>query len=492
MKPATDIVAKEFVDGVDAGSAPLTEATEIVEEIAQGKHPRYAFYRASGIDWMGAIPRHWSVQKLKYVANVRTSNVDKKSFEGEEPVQLCNYVDVYYNNFITSELDFMRATAKPSEIERFHLKRGDVLITKDSETPDDIAVPALVDGGLDSVVCGYHLAQIRPIPSQILGEYLFRAISSHSIRDQFHMRANGITRFGLSRDAITRTLLALPSIDEQKAIAAFLRKETARIDELIAKKERFIELLQEKRTALISHAVTKGLNSDAAMKDSGVEWLGQVPEHWKLKKVKFLTRILRGKFTHRPRNEPRMYDGPYPFIQTGDVATATKYICQYHQTLSEDGFRVSKQFPKGTLVMTIAANIGDMAILDFEACFPDSIVGFVPLEGVDLDFLYNLFIGMREALLGTATLNTQLNLNIERIGSLAAVLPPLPEQQQIVKAIDLECFKLEELLGQIRMAVGTIKEYRSALISAAVTGKIDVRNTGMDTKQPEYVQRDSI
>src|SRR5262249_51457975 len=154
------------------------------------------------------------------------------------------------------------------------------------------------------------------------------------------------------------------------------------------RKERLIALLEEKRQAVISHAVTRGLDPAAPLKDSGVPWLGMVPKHWEVKKLKNASQVLRGKFTHRPRNDPRFYDGPFPFIQTGDVATADKYITTYSQTLNEEGYAVSKEFPSGTVVMAIAANIGDVAILTFNACFPDSVVGFSPSVRMDTDFLY--------------------------------------------------------------------------------------------------------
>ncbi len=288
-------------------------------------HP-YAANRESAVRWLGPIPKHWRIRRLKHVASLRTSNVNKKSEANEQPVRLCNYVDVYHRDYITADIPFMEATASPEEIRRFHLQQGDVLITKDSEEWNDIAVPAYVHEQLDGVVCGYHLAQVRPFPEHTHGEYLFRAFAAHAVRDQFRIAANGITRFGLSRYAIATALFPVPPIEEQEAIARFLRRETARIDELVAKKERLIELLREKRAALIGHAVTKGLNPTAPMKDSGVEWLGEMPEHWRLKKVKYLTRILRGKFTHRPRNDPRMYDGPYPFVQTGVLARGSSGI----------------------------------------------------------------------------------------------------------------------------------------------------------------------
>jgi type I restriction enzyme S subunit len=283
------------------------------------------------------------------------------------------------------------------------------------------------------------------------------------------------TQLNLNTETVGGITIGLPPLDEQKTIARFLDHKTKQIDDLIAKKEALIEKLDEKRTALINHAVTKGLDPNVPMKDSGVEWLGEIPKHWEVIKVKYLTKILRGKFTHRPRNDPRFYDGQYPFIQTGDVANANKFIMEYTQTLNDNGYAVSKEFPSATLVMTIAANIGDMAILNFNACFPDSIVGFLPSKMTEIFFLYYLFSSMNKQFLSTAVLNTQLNLNVERISNLLTVIPPLHEQMKITKFLDKGLQNIDQQKAKIQEAIERLKEYRTALITNAVTGKIDVR-----------------
>ena len=210
----------------------------------------------SGVEWLGEIPAHWEVKRLKTIASVQLGNVDKKSVEGQEPVLLCNYVDVYYNEYITADLDFMPATATPEQIQRFSLCAGDVLVTKDSETPDDIAVPAVVAEDLPGVICGYHLAHIRPMPLAVEGRFLAREFAALGPRDQFHAAANGITRFGLTGDVVCSAVFCLPPLPEQQAIANFLDRETAKIDALVAKIREGIGLLKEYRTALISAAVT--------------------------------------------------------------------------------------------------------------------------------------------------------------------------------------------------------------------------------------------
>lgn len=279
--------------------------------------------------------------------------------------------------------------------------------------------------------------------------------------------------------------IPVPSLFEQQAIVRFLDYKTGQFDALIAKKEALLAKLAEKRTALISHAVTKGLDPSVPMKDSGVAWLGEIPAHWDAKKIKYFASILRGKFSHRPRNDPRFYGGDYPFIQTGDVANANKFINEYSQTLNEEGLKVSKSFPAGTLVMTIAANIGDMAILNFEACFPDSIVGFIPKDDVDLNFLFYLFTAMRQQLLSTAVLNTQLNLNIERIGDQIGSFPLKDEQGEISNYLDGVTLKIAEQTSFISAAIAKLKEYRAALITNAVTGKIDVRQFALPITEQE-------
>ena len=275
---------------------------------------------------------------------------------------------------------------------------------------------------------------------------------------------------------INDLILTFPDFYEQEKIASFLDHETAKIDSLIAKQEKLIELLKEKRQAVISHAVTKGLNPDVAMKDSGVEWLGQVPEHWIVKSYRHASKIYRGKFGHRPRNDPAFYDGEYPFIQTGDVARAGKYITSYSQTLNEKGKEVSQLFPKGTLMMAIAANIGDLAILGFEAYAPDSVVGFKPNQDIDLEFLRYSFKAALPALEQTSTQSTQANLNVERIGAVQGVFPSLNDQQEIVGYLDDMLNKYSVIEKEMHKAIELLQERRTALISSAVTGKIDVRN----------------
>ena len=280
----------------------------------------------------------------------------------------------------------------------------------------------------------------------------------------------------ITYDEFGELLVVLPSQAEQKNIATFLDRETQRIDSLIEEKQNFIKLLKEKRQALISHVVTKGLNSNVEMQDSGIEWIGQVPKHWVCPSYRYVCEIYRGKFTHRPRNDPAMFDGIHPFIQTGDVARAKNTISSYSQTLSDAGTEVSQLIPKGTLMMVITgAKIGSTAVLGFDSDAPDSVVGFKAKPTVELSYLKYSLMAALPALEQTSIQSTQPNLNIDRIGSLKTPLPPLDEQVSIVNYIENQLSNFETVLSAVEDSIKLLLERRTSLISAAVTGKIDVR-----------------
>ena len=236
------------------------------------RHPGHAFkpypaYKDSEIEWLGKVPAHWEVRRLGTIAEMRVSNVDKHSRDGELLVRLCNYVDVYKADRIQTEIALIAATATAEEIEEFRLLPGDVLITKDSEAWDDIGVPTLVEGVTDNTVCGYHLALLRPFCCTVVGGFLFR---SAVVAYQFHVKANGMTRYGLTHNAIKSALLPLPPLPEQTAIVRFLDHADRRIQRYLRAKEKLIgassradqsaSLIGEYRIRLIADAVTGKLD----------------------------------------------------------------------------------------------------------------------------------------------------------------------------------------------------------------------------------------
>jgi type I restriction enzyme, S subunit len=216
--------------------------------------------RPSGIDWLGDVPAHWSVRYLKQVAEVQLSGVDKNSVDGELAVRLCNYTDVYKHDDITRDIEFMPATATEAEIASLTLRAGDILITKDSEMWDDIAIPALVAEDLGDVLCGYHLALVRPEPANVGSEFLFRAFTAPTLARQFHLAATGVTRYGLSKHAIKNAVFPVPGLEEQIGICRWIADKLAPLAAAVQRARSEIALIREYRTRLIADVVTGKLD----------------------------------------------------------------------------------------------------------------------------------------------------------------------------------------------------------------------------------------
>jgi type I restriction enzyme S subunit len=418
----------------------------------------YTSYKPSGFDWLGDMPSHWTLRRLKFISSVTYSNVDKHTKEGEIPVRLCNYVDVYKNDHITNDLEFMEATADSGEIKKFGLQKGDVIVTKDSEEWKDIAVPAFVPENLEGIICGYHLALIRPYPNQIDGEYLFRAFRTPAINYQFQVAASGITRYGLGKQDLGDAWIMLPPIEEQRAISAYLAQETSHIDSLIAKKRELIDLLDKKRASIISHAVTKGLNPKARMKSSGMEWLGDVPEHWEVKKLKYVVSMKSGDGITAENISP---EGEYPVYGGNGLRGYTdRFTHEGHFIL------IGRQ---GALCGNI--NYGNGKFFASEHAVVANPIK--PLATLWLGELLRI-MNLNQHSISAA----QPGLAVDRIKQLLIPHPPKDEQFDIAEFVNKTTKHTEELIKKIEESIDLLQKQRTALISAAVTGKIDVREQG--------------
>jgi type I restriction enzyme S subunit len=432
----------------------------------------YPAYKDSGVEWLGKIPAHWEVKRLKTIADVQLSNVDKKSFEGEEPVRLCNYTDVYYHEQITVDLDFMPATATKEQVRKFTLRAGDVLITKDSESWTDIAVPAVVTIDLPGVLCGYHLAHLRPKPGYV-GAFFARAFSAAGPRDQFRVAANGITRFGLGSDAIASGWFAVPPEAEQRKIVAFLDRETARIDALLTKKQRLIALLLEERTALITRSVTKGLDPNVSLKESDIEGLGEIPSHWDVRRADSFLRYEKDQIDLSSMAEEVVFHYSIPSVQEigdGKLESASS-IDSAKLRITGDRLLVSKLNPrKGVVLIATKKDVPTVCSTEF-----------VPFDmnGCELRWALYLFLAQStrqrlSAVVRSATRSHQ-RAEISEIVKMWHGVPPIREQRSIATFLDRETARTEVLITRVRQAIGQLRELRTALISAAVTGKFDIR-----------------
>jgi type I restriction enzyme S subunit len=315
---------------------------------------------------------------------------------------------------------------------------------------------------------------VLPSSSVLDNRYLYYWFQA--VRDDIINLASGGGQPNISQAVVASLRVSCPpDCNEQTQIAKFLDYETAKIDALIDKQQQLIALLKEKRQAVISHAVTKGLNPNAPMKDSGVEWLGEVPAHWEVCAIKRLSPVKRGA-SPRPIDEDKYFDeeGEYAWTRIADVTASDMYLKSAPQRLSALGSSLSVKLEPGSLFLSIAATVGKPCIAGIRACIHDGFVYFPELE-LSPFFLFRVFEA-GQAYKGLGKMGTQLNLNTDTVGAIKIAVPPPQEVQKIVAYLELELGKLDRLMERQNTICHILQERRTALISAAVTGKIDVRH----------------
>lgn len=419
--------------------------------------------RDSGIAWIGAMPRAWKMNTIAQIfLQVKCKNTG---------LQEKNLLSLSYGKVKRKSIDTVKGLL-PESFDGYNIIEKDDIVLRLTDFQNDhtsLRVGLAEERGI--ITSAYLTIRNR---SNFCPKYLYYYLHSFDIAKGFYGMGAGV-RQGLNWDGVKWLKILAPSVPEQERIAAFLDAECAEIDAVLEKTRASIEEYKKLKQAVITQAVTKGVRGDRPMKDSGIEWIGEIPKEWDCKKVKYVTSISRGIFNHRPRNDERYYGGEYPFIQTGDVAAAQKYIESYSQTLNELGKSVSKCFPKGTLTMTIAANVGDAAILGFDAFFPDSVVGFIPNANINDEYLYYIFKAMKPEFVRTAIKSTQLNLNVERIRDLfVPVVVQKSEQLEIAEYLNTKCADIDALIAKKQQYLTEIENYKKSLIYEYVTGKKEV------------------
>ena len=448
----------------------------------------YPSYRDSGVPWLGEVPAHWEVRRLRTIAEMRVSNVDKHSRDGEQPIRLCNYVDVYKADRIRAEMPLMTATAASVEIERFRLRAGDVLITKDSEAWNDIGVPALVEGTEDNTICGYHLALLRPFSGCVRGGFLFRAVQSSAVAYQFHVHANGVTRYGLTHNAIKSVWVPLPPPSEQAAIVRFLDHADRRIRRYIRAKEKLIDLLEEQKQAMVHEAVTGRIDVRTGRpyrnyKDSGAEWLGRMPEHWERRRLKTLLRPV----------DQRSVDGSETLLSLRRDHGVVRYAEHFSRPSQGDSLVGFKLVVRGQLVVNrLQANNGLIFCSGLDGLVSPEYSVFERTTSVRTRYLSDLlrtdayrgFFRRQSTGLGTGTAGF-LRIYDDDFLATPVVLPSSAEQAALVSFVDRTVADIATTIDRERRQVDLVGAYRTRLIADVVAGRLDVRQAAAELREQD-------
>jgi putative type I restriction-modification system specificity determinant for hsdM and hsdR (hsdS) len=432
---------------------------------------RYERYKDSGIPWLGEVPEHWEVKRLKFLTNKIVDGAHFTPTYVNEGVHFLRVTDIQEKNIDMEKIKYIPLEEHQELIKRCNPQKGDLLLSKNGT----IGISKKIDWNWEfSIFVSLCLIKFNSLISSNYAKYFF---DSNSLQEQIFGLIKKNTVINLHLDKIENFWFVLPSLKEQTAIAHYLDTKLGEIDALIDKQQTLLEKLAEQRTAVITHAVTKGLNPTAPMKNSGVEWLGDVPAHWDVKRLKFLGDIILG-LTYSPENITNEDNGTL-VLRSSNI--------QNGKLVYEDNVFVNSDIPK-RMVTT------DKDILICSRNGSRSLIGkcaLIEKDGLNQTFgafmtvyrtpyrkfvYYSLNSEIFKSQLGLFLTSTINQLTTQVLGNFNIAFPPLEEQSSITEYLDNETAKIDRLCETVNQTIGRLKEYRTALITQAVTGKIKVTN----------------
>lgn len=441
-------------------------------------YPAYPVYRKSGIDWLGDIPNHWVFYRLRFTAKI---NPLKSEVSDLLPDKLVSFVPMEaIGEYGGIELSRVKPIESVYNGYSF-FKDNDLLIAKITPCFENGkgAIATSLQNGIGFGTTELHVIRADQDFSK---EFLFYLSISHSFRnigESTMFGAGGQKR--ISEDFIKDFCVFFPSYAEQQTIAQFLDHKTQQIDQLIAKKQTLIDKLNEQRIALITHAVTKGLNPAVTLKGSGVEWLGEVPEHWEIRRLKFVTESFGGG---TPNTAIDLYwNGDIPWVSPKDMKS--RKITQTQDNITQLGLEesTSRMVNENAVLIVVRSGILRHSIPVAINLVPVSInqdmKALIPDDTMLMSQYLQFFIdGNQKDLLDKWSKQgcTVESIESDYMLNSMMVLPSIEEQREIVEYLEKETARIDRLVALNQQTIDKLKEYRTALITAAVTGKIDVRN----------------
>jgi len=438
----------------------------------------YESYKDSGIEWIGEIPKHWELKRLKHIRSKdKFSLVDGPFGSNLKSEHYIEDGDVYVieSGFITSGKFRYVRQFKTISLDHFEtIKRsqsfeGCIIMSKIGEYYGMSGVLPKLDK--PTVISG-NCISIK-LDNDINKFYIHHTLIQHWNNGTFKKEVQQTGQPFISMTMVDNISFPLPPISEQEQIVSYLDEKTSLIDEMVEKKKRKIELLKEYRTSLINTVVTKGLNPDVPMKDSGIEWIGEIPRHWGFSRIKRLTSVKRGS-SPRPIDDPKYFDdnGRFSWVRISDVTKSERYLGETEEKLSDLGSSLSSKIYPNQLFLSIAGSVGKPIISKIDCCIHDGFVWFDGLK-YNSELLWYMFT-VGSCFKGLGKMGTQLNLNSDTVGMINIPLPPLTEQEQIVTYLDEKTSEIDKTIELENKKIELLKGYRQSLISNVVTGKIKV------------------
>jgi len=454
-----------------------------------GRYQAYSEYHSTNDVHVRKLPIDWVMKPLGLVAaKGRTSFVDgpfgsdlKSNEYQDEGIPLIQLNNITIGKHILQNMKYI-TEEKMLQLSRHIAKPNDIVIAK---MADPVARATVVNDKYEKYVIVADCVKLTVDTSIVDLNYVIHAINSKEVNSSAELVSTGTTRIRINLTEIKNLKIPFPPLVIQQKIASFLDHETAKIDTLIAKQEKLIELLKEKRQAVISHTVTRGLpslnGSDTPIKDSGVEWLGEVPESWVVSHMDYVLNAI-GDVDHYM---PKSVEEGVPYVMTGDLTEFASSInfedCK--QVNRADYLKLSKKIKssQGDVIMARYATIGTASYIDVDREFlvSYSCVTIKPNPSKVLGlylFYYFKSHAFTQGIRSQINSNTQDNVGVNDLKKVKVVLPPLTEQLKIIEYLQSIIDKLDSLSKNAQLAINLMKERKTALISAAVTGKIDVRN----------------
>jgi type I restriction enzyme S subunit len=439
--------------------------------------PKHENYKGSGVRWIGKVPDHWKVTPIRLAARLESGHTPsrlKPEYWEDCEVPWFTLGDVWQirdglTDVVTETKEKVSELGLANSAARL-LPKGTVILSRTASVGFSaiMGIDMATTQDFANWVCGPNLT-----PEYLL--HVFRAMGG-----EFERLRMGSTHDTIYMPDIRSMRCPLPPLDEQRAIASFLDLETSKIDGLVSEQRRLIELLKEKRQAVISHAVTKGLNPNAPMKPSGIPWLGDVPEHWSLKPLKYLATFRSGGTPSK--TVPEYWHGDIPWASSKDLKTETLADTIDHITQCALDCDEATLVPAGSVLVVVRGMILLHTFPVVQTLVPMAInqdlKALTPAECIDISYLPWLLRGSTSATFGRvdeAAHGTKV-LRMEAWASIHLPVPPIDEQHEIVQAIEKQLETLSQLQTEAERAIELLQERRTALISAAVTGKIDLRS----------------